>query len=219
MVSETIMLDSAKRMILATFAEGLPAAFAKGCFHLLDERETFEALHQAGLWIGPRAMLEDLPIYRQIIPYVVLRSGDQIVRYRRMQSGSESRLHGRTSIGLGGHIDLSDIVVVGDSVNLGATLNRSAEREVSEELGVTDCRSRKWIGMLVDNSTAVSRVHIGVVEIWDWPSPTLGRIEEALGEVALCSIDELEHVSNTLEVWSAMLLPYLRNSVAGVQAA
>jgi len=203
------MDTSARRMILVTSAKELPSTFEESGFHPLQSSQVFAAFHAAGLWLGPRDVLEHLPSFRQIIPYVVLRVGDRFVRYTRTPAGREGRLHGRMSLGLGGHIDLSDIVSVNDCVDLEKTLGDAARREVDEELGSVDCVSKEWIGVLVDNDTDVGQVHIGVVAIWDLSFLPLGVSEDAIGEVELCSIEDLENSRDRLEGWSEMLLEYI----------
>lgn len=197
-----------KRMILATSARELPGSFSGTGFHPATTAEALCGFHQAGLWIGPREMLEQDPSFRQIIPYVVLRLGDKFVRYTRTPAGGEGRLHGRMSIGLGGHIDLPDVVCAGESVDLDATIGRATERELQEELGDVDVASREWIGVLTDDDTEVGRVHIGVVAVWQLSAAPAGIAEDAIGEVSLCSLADLEADSDRLETWSAMLLPY-----------
>ena len=45
----------------------------------------------------PRPDAENDPGYKQIIPYVVLRRGDEIFMTRRLKKGGEARLHGLTA--------------------------------------------------------------------------------------------------------------------------
>ena len=119
----------------------------------------------AGLWFGPRRDLEEMDEYRQLVPYILLQIGFQFIRYMRAPAGSEARLHGRMSIGFGGHIELADAVVRGSQIDVLATIERAAEREVLEELGQIACKDQRWIGLLVDNTTVVGRVHLGLVGI------------------------------------------------------
>ena len=72
----------------------------------------------------PRPDAENDPDYKQIIPYVVLRRGDEIFMTRRLKKGGEARLHGLMSIGVGGHINPVDDV---DRENV---LLRGLEREL-----------------------------------------------------------------------------------------
>lgn len=194
-------------MILATATAGLPEAFAATGFHRFDADDAFSAFHAAGLWIGPRDALEVMPSFKQIIPYVVLRVGARTLRYTRSSAGGEDRLHGRMSIGLGGHIDLSDIVVDNeDCVDLKATFFKATQRELEEEIGDVDWISTDWIGVLVDHESEVGRVHIGVVGVCTlFESPAASR-DPGITQLRLCSPDELEASKHRLERWSALLL-------------
>ncbi|MEI3063149.1 MAG: hypothetical protein V8S72_09590 [Oscillospiraceae bacterium] len=78
----------------------------------------------------PRPDAENDPGYKQIIPYVVLRRGDEIFMTRRLKKGGEARLHGLMSIGVGGHINPVDDV---DRENV---LLRGLERELDEEVEI-----------------------------------------------------------------------------------
>lgn len=72
--------------------------------------------------------------FKQIIPYVTLAyftgAGSLLFAYSRGKGGAESRLHAKLSLGLGGHVEESDM---GDSLDLfGLTL--ALQRELDEEL-------------------------------------------------------------------------------------
>src|SRR5690606_38878145 len=62
----------------------------------------------------PRAAMERDPSFKQLIPYVVMQwtdPSDGLVRvftYTRGGGSSESRLHAKRSIGVGGHISRED---------------------------------------------------------------------------------------------------------------
>jgi predicted NUDIX family phosphoesterase len=204
-------MSSKQGLILAVAAERLPASTLTTSFIPMSERELWSTLYEAGLWIGPRADLEEMSSYRQIIPYVALKIGDRFVKYTRTTSGGEQRLHGRVSIGLGGHIDFSDIVAAGDSIDLPRTLDAAARREVAEELAGVECTDHYWWGLLVDNGSSVGKVHIGVVACWNLRSVPHGSAEEAIGETGLTTIDELYRLDrDRLETWSSLLAEWLR---------
>jgi len=204
-----LMSNGAARMILATATADLPKTFEQTGFHPIDGGQAVSALAASGLWLGPRPVLEETPAYRQIIPYVVLRYGDSFVRYTRTPAGGEARLHGRMSIGLGGHIDLSDIIAVDDAVDLAATVEAASERELEEELGAVVTRDRQWIGVLVDNESSVGRVHVGLVGLWTLASLPSSIPEDAIGDVTLCTVAMLEASRDRLEGWSELLLDHL----------
>lgn len=197
------------RLILAVHAVGLPAEIGKTGFVPMDQEVAVRSLETAGLWFGPRKVLEELEDYRQVIPYIVLRVRDRLIRYTRTPAGGETRLHGRMSVGLGGHVDLLDAKSCGDRFDLLGTVEQAAERELREELGEITCERRRWIGLLVDNDTSVGRVHIALIGLWDIHDLPHGETEEAVGEVTMASLRELKADAENLETWSALLLPWL----------
>src|SRR5205085_4310017 len=60
-----------------------------------------------------RADAEVSPHYRQVIPYVVVRHGDDVFTLRRTPKQSEARLHHKVSIRVGGHINPGHGIVEG----------------------------------------------------------------------------------------------------------
>ena len=196
-------------MILAVTASEINIHFSETGFYPCHSMSGIKMLRSAGLWLGPRDMLEVDPRFRQLIPYVLIQVGDRFVRYTRTSDGGEARLHQLKSIGFGGHVDLSDLVTGENSVDLDATLRRAAVREMEEELGDLDYIDREWQGILVENGTEVGRVHIGLVEIWTLRTPPQKLAEKALDALTLCTVDELKRCREQLEKWSDMLLDHL----------
>lgn len=199
------------RLILAVKTEGLPDKLKLTRFLPMPHRQAIQTLECAGLWFGPRPVLEGTEDFRQIIPYIVLQFGSEFIRYTRTPSGREARLHGRTSVGLGGHVDLSDVATLGEAIDLVRTLENAADREVTEELGDLEIVSKEWVGLLIDNGSAVGRVHIGVIGLWRLRSLPTRIAEDAIGEVSTTSVSALTADVERLENWSAMLLPWLCN--------
>ncbi|MGJ8663202.1 MAG: hypothetical protein ACSHWU_06100, partial [Marinicella sp.] len=123
------------------------------------------------IWVGPRPHLEEDEHFKQIIPYVILSYQGKIAVYQRTKKGGESRLHNLNSIGFGGHMDAFDMVYdPNGDLNLDKTIEQSAQREIDEELVVSDIVSKTKLGYIIDNSNPVGRVHIGVVEQWELSS-------------------------------------------------
>ena len=52
----------------------------------------------------PRSLVEDDPSLKQIIPYVIFRSGDAVFCYRRGQSQGEAQAAPAAVVGVGGHV-------------------------------------------------------------------------------------------------------------------
>src|SRR5215510_11353294 len=100
----------------------------------------------------PRSEVETDPSFKQLIPYVVLRSGDQVFHYTRGQKATESRLRALRSIGIGGHIAEGDAVLFGDAYREGML------REVAEEVQLGSPYEEHCIGLINDDATPVAQV-------------------------------------------------------------
>lgn len=85
--------------------------------------------------------------YLQIIPYVVFYTVDtqnnkiKFLNYTRPSNNSEERLINKVSVGLGGHIDHTDIEIPqeGKTINnntLNEIIIKAAIREIKEEIGI-----------------------------------------------------------------------------------
>lgn len=209
------------RLILAVQTALLDPALLVTGFHFHPGESALHMLRGAGQWFGPRNMLEQLPSFRQIIPYTVIVWDDhehmdenleirKVLAYTRTTAGGEERLHGKTSIGVGGHIDVADSILQEGRFMLDATLRAATLREVQEEIGDVEeyVSYRKWAGLLIDQDNPVGQVHIGAVNIWymkDRFRPSFMQIEDALGGVKFRTIADIKKDPN-LETWSALLL-------------
>ena len=82
-----------------------------------------------------RPTAEISPQFRQIIPYVVIRNGDQYFVLVRTPKQSETRLHHKVSLGIGGH------------VNPGHSLLEGLQKELDEEVWIGSAFDMQFIGM------------------------------------------------------------------------
>src|SRR5688572_9668213 len=64
-------------------------------------------IRRHGFFVERRAA-EQNSAWKQIIPYVVVRRGESILLLERKKKQGEVRLHGKLSIGVGGHINPVD---------------------------------------------------------------------------------------------------------------
>ncbi|MCL2044176.1 MAG: NUDIX domain-containing protein [Treponema sp.] len=109
-------------------------------------------------WIE-RSAAETDSSYKQIIPYVVVRqSTGNILCYPR--HGTESRLHGLYSCGIGGHIDINDA-----QNTFQQTVIAGMMRELGEELADfrEDMVEFVYNGIIYESETSVGQVHFGLV--------------------------------------------------------
>jgi predicted NUDIX family phosphoesterase len=119
----------------------------------------------------PRSRAESDPAYKQLIPYIVVRRGrDDVFVYERATLGGEARLHHRTSVGVGGHINDQDFNGDLDSGWSKAErfflgLARSVRRELDEELEIEGLGNQapRLVGFVNDESNSVGQVHLGLV--------------------------------------------------------
>lgn len=138
----------------------------------------------------------------QLLPYIVVKCGNEYLTYAR--KGTEARLHGKRSIGFGGHIDLSDF---DDIVQW--TIHNAGERELKEELDLEESlvMSDEFIFTNYDN---VSQVHlgcIGYVEIKD-KSLVKPNPDEILDPQWLTA-ESIRAKLDTYEKWSRILIKHL----------
>jgi predicted NUDIX family phosphoesterase len=102
-----------------------------------------------------RAVAETDPTFKQLIPYVVVRDGEAVFLMHRTDAGGDARLHGRASIGVGGHLNPVD---EGEDALLAGL-----RREWDEELDAPWEPAFRLAGLLNDDSNPVGAVHLGVV--------------------------------------------------------
>ena len=148
----------------------------------------------------PRADVETDPLFKQIIPYVVLRNSDRVFYYTRGQKGSEARLRALRSIGVGGHISEADVSLFGDVYRLGMM------REVEEEVEIESAYTERCIGLINDDRTPVGQVHIGIVHVFDLAEPKVRRAETVLTRAGFAGLEELRFEIDEFETWSQFLL-------------
>jgi predicted NUDIX family phosphoesterase len=130
-----------------------------GCdFSGVRQADDLAALRQAvrlyGRYLG-RPTAEQNRDFKQLIPYVVLRDGASVFLMERTNAGGDARLHGKASIGVGGHLNPVD-----DGAD---PLLAGLRREWAEELLADWEPDFRLVGLLNDDSNPVGAVHLGVV--------------------------------------------------------
>ncbi len=148
-----------------------------------------------------RPLAEEDPAFKQLIPYVVVRDGSLAYLMERTAAGGDPRLHGKASIGVGGHLNPVD---EGED-----PLTNGLRREWSEEL-LTDWEPEfRLVGMLNDDSNQVGSVHLGVVfEVQADGRPVEVREHDKLtGRFATAA--EVRAAWDRMETWSRLVAEYL----------
>ncbi len=162
--------------------------------------------------------------WKQPIPYVMVTRGKKIFTTRRTKNSGEERLHGKLSVGIGGHMRPQGE----SSRSFSQLLKRNLYRELTEELNflpelsiddLNQCLTS--IGILNDDRDEVGRCHFGLIYQLMVPETT---------EVAVRETDKLQgqfqHPDDIpldpeiTEGWSVICLKHLiENSDGGLTIA
>ena len=145
-----------------------------------------------------RGEVEDDPTYQQIIPYVVFRHRERYLLTRRLRASSEKRLRQLYSLGVGGHINPGDLEG-GDPILDGL------KREWEEEVSYQGNFQARLLGLLNDESSPVSKVHLAVVFLLDGDTPEISirETDKLAGE--LLTLEEMRIHYLEMESWSQMV--------------
>jgi len=119
--------------------------------------DTFESYE-----VKRRGDMEEDPDYKQLIGYVLLKdvNTNEVLVYKRLVGGGEARLHGKASVGIGGHMNEVEGKTIFEMLKI------NAARELNEEVGVSEeeaLNNLHFIGLINDDKTEVGQVHVGVV--------------------------------------------------------
>lgn len=166
----------------------------------------FEALAR----FEPRVRAELEPAWKQCIPYCAVVCEAQVFCVERLPRQGETRLHGKLSIGIGGHVGREDAPTRG-------ALARGLLRELAEELRLpaSPLRTPRCVGLLNDDANAVGAVHVGLVYVLELDRPQaaelgIREISKLAGAFRpLVAPDGPWQDAARLESWSALLLDVL----------
>ena len=151
----------------------------------------------------PRTEVEEDPTYQQIIPYVVFRHGDRYLLTKRLRASTEKRLRQLYSLGVGGHINPEDL-------SGGDPISDGMRREWEEEVVYEGSLSAELLGLLNDESSPVSKVHLGVVFLVHGSTPEIAIRETDKLSGELLTLDEMRIHYLEMESWSQIVYDRLR---------
>jgi len=144
---------------------------------------------------------------KQVIPYCLVARGNEVFLMRRLAAGGEARLHGKRSVGVGGHVNPVDGLADGADV-----LAAGLRREIDEELAIDGPYDVRTVGLLNDDTTDVGSVHVGLVGVVTTAADVAVREVDTL-EGQLVPVEELRRLLRderaTFESWSALVLDRL----------
>ena len=172
-----------------------------------DDLEAFVAAVERDGRYEPREAMELDPGFKQILPYLVLRDGERYFLMQRTAAGGDARLHGRYSIGVGGHLNPGDGGLLG-----------GLRREWNEELVADFVPGFRLVALLNDDTTPVGAVHLGAVYVADVDGRSVAIRETDKLTGGFADPTEVAAVADRLETWSGLAFEFLESRAgAGVR--
>lgn len=141
-----------------------------------------------------RPTAEVSPQYKQIIPYVLIRHGGSYFLLQRTQKQTESRLHHKLSLGIGGHINPAT-----------PELLDGLRKELEEEVDVAGDYDLSFVGILNDDTTDVGKVHLGAVYVLDSHAGGVAVRETEKMTGRWVPAAELAEQREAMETWSQIV--------------
>ncbi|MBM3883900.1 MAG: phosphoesterase [Verrucomicrobia bacterium] len=160
------MTTPTAELVLCSRTADLPPAWVPTAGWIqLSEAALLEVLATLPLYWQPRDRAEQDPSFKQWIPYLLLRdSQGRLAAYPRQ--GSEARLHGLWSLGIGGHINpLDGETMSGQDLRVAwqTALWSGLRRELAEEFPDAAAGPTQFLGLIHEDRTHVGQVHLGAV--------------------------------------------------------
>lgn len=166
-----------------------------------------------------RPECETMYDYMHLIPYITLvnKETGQLFVYSRGKQGGENRLHGKCSIGLGGHME--DVVT--GTYSIKDAIVDTIAKELEEEVGLkpTIQRAQQYLSnlntknfsLLLDQTNDVGKVHLGIAMFVTIDPALLGAVEHGVIERGRwISVEEINRMRDTneldLENWSRIVM-------------
>jgi len=140
---------------------------------------------------------------KQIIPYIVLKSGNKYMFAKRLKG--DSRLVGGYTIGMGGHVDYSDLAMDGVHIDATNTLENCVGRELNEEttIDLDGILNFKVADCFIDESNDVSKVHACVLYVMELSDTDVTIKETDKLEAQWLTINQItDEMYESMEGWS-----------------
>ncbi len=151
-----------------------------------------------------RGKAEEDPSFKQLIPYVVMTWKDKLLFYVRGKKTEEGRLRSLGSVGIGGHVSVTDQTLFERDIR--EVFAAGLRREVTEEVEVQTEFTERVAGLINDDSNPVGKVHLGVLILWKLAEPRVIKRERSITSLEFLSLEELREGKNDLETWSQIVI-------------
>lgn len=148
-----------------------------------------------------RSNAEEDPSWQQIIPYLVFENNSKIFVMQRKGTHTDQRLANKISLGIGGHINKSDIG--------SKSIMQWAKREFEEEVDFDGKYITEFLGLINDDSNDVGLVHLGVVIKISGDSSSI-QIRDEHKSGKLVALQSLSKDYKNMETWSQIVYDFLK---------
>ncbi len=187
--------------VLVVPAEEFKNTFGESAVRVIRPSEAVlkDYVHEKMTFL-PRSLAENDKTQKQMISYCLIVKKDLFFMTERKKKQGETRLHGKCSIGIGGHINPDD---------LGATdiVQEGMLRELREEVTIDGKYTCTFFGLINDNSNDVGSVHAGlcyVIHLEDDATCAIKETEKMTGKFV--DLTELRTYAERFEEWSKIFL-------------
>lgn len=137
--------------------------------------------------------------YRQIIPYIVVRKDDSFLLLKRLNKQTEKRLHGKSSLGVGGHINPDS------SEKYENIIMSGLYKELNEEISIKEPFKLTFSGIINNQTSDVGKVHVGFLYILEASSLDFEVLEKEKMTGEWIKKEQLSEYYEYLEGWSQIV--------------
>ena len=175
----------------------------------------YQTLIQDHYFYDLRDKVETMPQYKQPIAYAIIvhKESHQVFAYQRATKDghyNETRLRGKWSWGIGGHIDKID-------VENADPIRASLLRELGEEIAIKDYEEPIILGYINDDETEVGQVHFGLLYLIMTSDRGVHPADDEIawgGFMPIIQLEEILQSDASVESWSEIGLAPLKEALS-----
>jgi len=153
-----------------------------------------------------RGNIENDSSIKHPIPYAVIVNPNtkKIFVYQRAKSHDEQRLSRKLSIGVGGHVEISEVGYDKDPIRATMLI------ELNEEVKIHGEMRPKLLGYINDDSDDVGKVHLGLLYLIETDAMEVSPLHPEIARGSLKSLEEIQGLFSNpdfeVENWSRIAL-------------
>lgn len=137
--------------------------------------------------------------YRQIIPYIIVKKEDSYLLLKRLDKQTEKRLHGKYSLGVGGHINPDS------SGKYENVIMSGLYKELNEEISIKEPFKLTFSGIINNQTSDVGKVHVGFFYVLESSSFDFEILEKEKMTGEWVRKEQLSEYYDYLEGWSQIV--------------